>query len=133
MKRSLTAFFCLVICWSLAPVHAQQPSGKKKKQFLYTLKVVPRLVKAEGWTDADNKIVAQHAQRLQRLLTNGQLILAGRTLNEDEEAIGIVILEVESEAEARRLMESDPAVKAGIMQAQLFPYFIALMRGSGTN
>lgn len=132
MKRSLIVFFCLVICWSLAPVQAQQPSGKKK-QFLYTLKVVPRLVKAKGWTDADNKIVEQHVQQLQRLLTKGQLILAGRTLNEDEAAFGIVILEVESEAEARQLMESDPAVKAGIMKAQLFPYFTALLRGNGQN
>jgi len=37
-------------------------------------------------------------------------------------------LEAESETEARYLMENDPAVKNGIMTAELHPYRIALMR-----
>lgn len=41
---------------------------------------------------------------------------------------GIVILEVESEEEARALMQSDPAVADGIMTAELFPYSVALIR-----
>ena len=44
-----------------------------------------------------------HFHRLQKLLSEGKLILAGRTLNEDATAFGIVILEVDSEDEARNL------------------------------
>lgn len=42
--------------------------------------------------------------------------------------MGIVILEVDSEEEARELMENDPAVKEGVMEATLFPYRVALIR-----
>lgn len=51
---------------------------------------------------------------------------AGRTL---EKTFGLVIFEAESEVEARRLMNNDPAVTEGMMTAELFPYHVALIRG----
>ena len=54
--------------------------------------------------------------------------MAGRTLIMDPTGFGIVIVEVDSEEEAIELMESDPAVKEGIMAATLFPYRVALLR-----
>ncbi len=75
--------------------------------------------------------IADHFRHLQQLLDAGTLILAGRTLNEDETMFGIVILEAGSAEEARRLMNEDPAVKGGIMTASLFPYRVALIRAGG--
>jgi len=40
-----------------------------------------------------------------------------------------VILEVDSQDEARALMESDLSVTDGIMTAELYPYQVALMKG----
>ncbi len=77
--------------------------------------------------------MAEHFHRLQELHRQGKLILAGRTLNEDETTFRIVILEVESEAEARNLMETDPAVVKGIMTAELYPYRVALIRGQASG
>ncbi|MFS0779652.1 YciI family protein [Neobacillus sp. 3P2-tot-E-2] len=57
-------------------------------------------------------ILAKHYNR--GVVQEGKLILAGRTLNMDPSGMGIVILEVDSEEEARELMENDPAVKEGI-------------------
>jgi hypothetical protein len=37
-------------------------------------------------------------------------------------------LEVESEAEAIAIMKNDPSVSEGIMEAELFPYKVALIR-----
>ena len=99
-----------------------------REQFLIRLQPVPRLVEADNWTDRENRIVADHFRRLQQMLADGTLILAGRTLNKDETMFGIVILEAESEGEARRLMNEDPAVKGGVMTASLFPYRVALIR-----
>ncbi len=103
----------------------------EKQQYIYVLKLIPRLngAPAEAWTDADNKIVETHFHRLQKLLSEGKLILAGRTLNEDDTAFGIVILEVDSEDEARSLMDTDPAVSGAVMTAELYPYRAALLRG----
>lgn len=55
--------------------------------------------------------------------------MAGRTLNEsDPSQFGIVILEVDAEEEARKIMEEDDAVKEKIMTAQLFPFRVALIK-----
>ncbi len=59
--------------------------------------------------------------------------MAGRTLNADERTFGIVIFQAPSEAAARDIMQSDPALKLGVMQAELFPYHIALWSPSGPH
>ena len=44
--------------------------------------------------------------------------------------MGVVILEVGTEAEARKVMEDDDAVKAGIMSAEVLPFQTALIKGN---
>ncbi|HSO57314.1 MAG TPA: YciI family protein [Paenisporosarcina sp.] len=100
----------------------------EKLQFLYQLKLIPALLDENNWTDKENNIVQHHFDVLQRLEQEGKLILAGRTLNIDSSGFGIVILEVDSEEEAINLMESDPAIKKGIMTATLFPYRVSLIK-----
>ena len=101
-------------------------NGVEKKQFLYVLRLVPELLDESNWTEQKEAIVGEHFARLQGLLAEGRLILAGRTLDDNPQ--GLVILEVGSEEEARELMETDPAVAQGVMTAQLFPYRVALSR-----
>lgn len=98
----------------------------EKLQFLYQLKLVPSLLNETSWTDKEHAIVQHHFEVLQKLQEEGRLLLAGRTLNTDP--MGIVILEVDTEEEAIELMNNDPAVKEGIMEAQLFPYRVALYK-----
>lgn len=102
--------------------------GKGAKQFIYVLRLIPPLLDEKNWTEVEEKIVDKHFARLQVLLKDGKLILAGKTQNMDEKTFGIVILEVESEEEAYNIMKSDPAVAEGIMTAELFPYHVALIR-----
>ena len=112
------------------PVSSQE-TGKKdeKKQFIYVLKLIPRLLSEKNWTEHDSAIVGRHFRRLQKLHKEGKVILAGRTLNEaDPGQFGIVVLEVGGAEEARKLMEEDDAVKEKIMTAQLFPFSVALIR-----
>jgi uncharacterized protein YciI len=57
------------------------------------------------------------------------VVLAGKTLDDaDEGQFGLVVLEVSSADEARRIMEEDDAVRARIMTARLFPFRVALIR-----
>lgn len=95
-------------------------------QFLYILKLVPRLHKEENWTDQDNKVIEEHFASLQKLHQERKLLLAGPTLNELKERVGIAVLEVDSEEEAMELMNDDPAVKKGIMTAELLPFRAAI-------
>jgi uncharacterized protein YciI len=81
-----------------------------------------------NWTEKEEKIVERHFAKLQELLKEGKLILAGKTSGLDEKTFGIVILEVETEDEALNIMRNDPSVAEGIMEAELFPYDVALIR-----
>lgn len=100
----------------------------EKLQFLYQLKLIPSLLIEDNWTERENDIVARHFEALKKAELEGTVILAGRTLNMDSDGFGIVIFEVDSEEKAHLFMETDPAVKEGIMTATLFPYRVALIR-----
>lgn len=104
-----------------------------KKQFIYVLKLIPALLDEKNWTEKEEAIVGRHFAKLQSLFEEGKLILAGKTAGLDEKTFGIVILEVDSEEEARSIMKSDPAVEEGIMNAELFPYKVALIRASDSK
>jgi len=133
MTRQLAP--CVAILM-LAVLFATAHSGVtevEKKQFLYRLQLVPRLIDDSNWTEKDEKIVSEHFERLKGMLADGTLVLAGRTLNKDKTAFGIVVFEAASEKEARALMEGDPAVRDGIMTAELFPYKVALIRSEAAE
>ena len=97
-------------------------------QFLYVLHLVPRLRSQSAWTDADHQAVADHFQRLKVATEAGTVILAGRTAEPLNKSFGLVIFEATDEEAARKFMESDPTVAAGVMTATLHPYSVALLR-----
>lgn len=127
MKRFLAgALLVLALCGAAASQEAQK---KELKQFIYVLKLTPRLLDEKNWTEQDNQIVGRHFRRLQQLHREGRLLLAGRTLNEsDPSQFGVVIFEAADRDEARKLMEADDAVKEKLMTAQLFPFSVALIK-----
>lgn len=45
-----------------------------------------------------------------------------------ESTFGIAVLEADHESAARTIMDSDPAIRSGVMRASLYPYRVALMR-----
>jgi uncharacterized protein YciI len=82
----------------------------------------------EAPTPEEIEAVSRHFAYLKDLTEKGVMILMGRTQNNDENTLGIAIFEAEDESAARMIMENDPAVRAGVMRAVLYPYQIALMR-----
>jgi D-alanyl-D-alanine carboxypeptidase len=103
-------------------------TAQTKKQFVIVLRLNPKYQDDKNWTEADNQAVGRHFAKLQQLQKDGKLILAGRTTV--KESMGVVILEIESEADARKIMEDDDAVKAGIMSAEVLPFQTALLKGN---
>ena len=96
-------------------------------QYLYTLRPTRSQMLVDGPTHSEEKIVSDHFSYLKDLNDRGVVIVAGRTLNTDDSSLVIVIFQTESAEAAQALMRSDPAVKNGVMRAELFPYWIALM------
>ncbi len=100
-----------------------------KKQFIYVLKLIPRLLDENNWTAVEEETVGRHFEMLKSMLAEGKLILAGKTDGLSEKTFGIVIFEAASEEEALGIMNGDPAVAGGVMTAELFGYHAALLRG----
>ncbi len=82
---------------------------------------------SEGSTPEEERIVDAHYNYLKALTDQGAVILAGRTLNTDKSSFGIVIFRADSEETAQKIVAEDPAVKGGVMRAELYPYRVALM------
>jgi len=109
------------------PLPAQTPEAKPK-QFIYVLRLVPRLYDDKNWTKEDEMALSRHFTRFKHAIETGELILAGRTSEPGDKTFGIAIFEAKDEVAARKFMESDPAVVAGLMTAELHPFAVALER-----
>ena len=130
MKKFRLLFASAVSLWLVvSPSLAQdlKPDGKPK-QFIYVLRLVPRLHSDAAWTKEDEMAIARHLTRFRQAMEKGELILAGRTREPGDKTFGIAIFEAADEAAARSFMESDPAVVAGLMTAELHPFAVALQR-----
>ncbi|HUE40964.1 MAG TPA: YciI family protein [Chthoniobacterales bacterium] len=128
MKTSIvlvTLLFCVVV----RSLPGQSPAQvAKPKQFIYVLHLVPRLYDDKAWTAEDKAAVNRHLANFKAAVQSGQLILAGRTMEPGDKTFGIAIFEAPDEAVARKFMESDPAVAAGVMTAELHPFAVVLQR-----
>jgi uncharacterized protein len=113
---------------AVSPAAATPRAAAKPQQFLYVLRLVPRLHADAAWTEADNAAVSRHFAHLQQATAAGRVILAGRTTEPGDRTFGLVIFEAVDEDDARRFMAADPAVVAGVMTATLHPYAVALQR-----
>ena len=114
------------ICAVSHSLDAQTPESENLKEFIYVLRLVPRLYDDTKWTKEDNAALDRHFIRFQEAVKSGQLILAGRTKEPGDKTFGIAIFRASDEAAARKFMESDPAVVAKLMTAELHPFFVAL-------
>jgi uncharacterized protein len=126
MKKLVATLIMMLSLWGAA--FSQEPGKKdENKQFVYVLKLIPRLLDEKNWTEQDRQLIGKHFQRLQQLHKVGTVILAGKTLDDAHPSqFGVVIFYAGSEEEARKIMEEDDAVKGKIMTAQLFAFRVAL-------
>lgn len=129
MKNFLRLFvLCFAVSWVCAGADSSPPLAPKPKQWLYVLRLTPRLHDDKAWTDADKQAGAAHFAHLKAATAAGSVILAGRTMEAGDKTMGLVIFEAADEPAARTFMQSDPAIASGMMTATLHPYSVALQR-----
>src|SRR4051794_27033330 len=87
----------------------------------------PRSNFAATMTDEEKAAWARHFERLQRMLADGVLILAGPTLGEIN--TGVAVIAAPDAPTARRMMEEDPAIAGGFAEGELRPFKLSLLRG----
>lgn len=94
--------------------------------FIYMLRTKGRNYIDEATPEEEARL-SEHFEYLQRALEEGRLVLAGPC--EDGE-FGVVIFQAATDEAAVEFMQSDPAVRHGLMTAELHPFRVSLL-GTG--
>jgi uncharacterized protein YciI len=129
MKKLVCAIF---LCLSL-PVFAQQKAVfdqaladslgadkyGMKPYILVILKTGPATIERKSLSDS---LFTGHISNIGRLAREGKLVVAGPMRQNDKQYRGIFIFNVRTIEEGRALLETDPAVKAGIFEAELYQW-----------
>jgi uncharacterized protein len=118
----------LICAFILCALAFGQSAGPKKKHFLIRIQPV-RATFVNDATKEESKTMGVHFEYLKKLMTEGKIVLAGPSIN-GEKTFGLIIVEVENEAEARAILEGDPSYKAGIQGGEVFPFTLSLIRES---
>lgn len=130
MKFILTLLFCCCLFGAGAqtkPVYNKALADSlhadeygMKKYVLVILKTGNNKTVTKAKKDS---LFAGHMQNIQRLADAGKLVVAGPMGKNDKEYRGIFIFNVETIAEAQKLLVTDPAVKADLLGAELYEWY----------
>jgi uncharacterized protein YciI len=89
----------------------------------------PREDFAQTQTDAEKEVFSRHFARLEELLAEGRLVMAGPTLGPVN--TGIAVIEAPDRESAERLMNEDPVIAEGFARGELREFRVSLLRGRG--
>jgi uncharacterized protein YciI len=130
--RTLLAFVILAIS-TTAAVDAQQKPGSQvspkqsQRQFVVLLKHGPNWIPGKSVSEQP---LTKHGRYLQELMDKGALQLAGPFLDDSG---GFILLNAADESEARRIVDHDPGVTAGILEADIHAVGIAFDAATGKS
>jgi uncharacterized protein len=112
--------------------------SKARTPFMLILKLREDLQDPANWTDAARQAVGAHFEMLQREAAAGNMLLAGRSDEYQEnghmhpDVMGIGIFLARSREEAEKFVAADPAVLAGVMSVRLHKFNLAVHAGPET-
>lgn len=69
-----------------------------------------------------SRLQMEHLKNIIRMANEGKLLIAGPFMD-DQEIRGIYIFDVRTVEEAEELTSTDPAIKAGVLEMELHPWY----------
>jgi uncharacterized protein YciI len=125
----LSAAIVLIALALVAAVAIASGGQQKEKQFALLLKPTqPGFLQKPG--PEETALVQEHLRHLQSLADQGVCIFAGRTLNQDVSAFGIIVVRAESEAAAQKILEDDALIRAGLVRGTVLPFQVVSTRNT---
>jgi uncharacterized protein YciI len=95
------------------------------------------ILKTGDATVSDQKeraaIFSGHMKNINRLAEEGKLVLAGPFGNNKDNYRGLFILNVPTVEDAEAVVATDPAVKAGLLKADFYPWYGTAALGQTTK
>ena len=123
IRKSILRLAVAAFLISASVAAAQQEEEPKSKLVQFQMAIMKKGPKWDS-TKAEerNSILQQHIGNVVTLLDSGRAIIAG-PFTDNTEIAGIFILRASSTAEAKAWVDADPAVKAGLMVAEMHPWW----------
>jgi uncharacterized protein YciI len=125
MKNRLSVIVAaalLVVVASFAVATFARGPQQSQKQFALLMKATgPELFKITQEPDG-KQLVDKHFKKLQALTQQGVCLFSGHTLVTDESGFGIIVVRVDSQAEAQKIIDGDDLVRAGLVRGTVFPF-----------
>ncbi len=125
MKRKLSviaaAFFVLALA-SLVFASFDRMTPESPRQFALFMKATGPEFFTKTQEPEGKQMVDKHLKKLQALTEKGICLFSGHTLVTDESGFGIIVVKVDSEAEAQKIIDDDDLVKAGLVRGTVFPF-----------
>jgi uncharacterized protein YciI len=87
---------------------------------LVILKSGPVIIENKKTTDS---LFVGHLKNIQRLANEGKLVVAGPLQKNEKSYRGIFILNVKTTDEAKTLLQTDPAIKAQLLDPELYGWY----------
>ena len=132
MPKVFTILLGLVIC-SFAIAQSDNPKYDKHLADslgadAYGMKMYILVIIKTGSTRIDDKkkvdsILRGHLQNIMRLANLGKLVVAGPLFENEKNYEGIFILNVATTEDANALLETDPAIIAGLFNTELYKWY----------
>lgn len=120
-NKFILLFFLVLIGSSFS--NAQETGQKYEMKKYYFVMLTKGQTRNQDSVTVE-KIQKGHMENITRLAASGKLIVAGPFLD-DKEWRGIFIFDCETEEEAVKLVETDPAVKSGRLAYEIHPWMTA--------
>ncbi len=130
MKNRLRIAYgcCVALCLLsiAARVVAQAPAESTATHFRMAVYYLVLLHRGPTYTDRPSaeqtKIFRGHMDNIRRLGDAGKLVLAG-PFEDDGDLVGVLVFKVDSLAEAKQLVTTDPAIRSGRFTAEIHPWY----------
>ena len=131
MKKIVLSAFSLLICFLLLAQSSNPHYNKTLADSLggdeYGMKMYVLVILKTGTATLDKKVTDSlfggHMANIGRLATEGKLVVAGPLKKNEKNYRGIFIFNVKTLDEAKELLVTDPAVKAKVLDAELFQWY----------
>jgi len=124
MTRKTSLLFAIACFLIAAPLIGAQPKEEPKhKMVQFQIALLRKGPNWNGTAEPQRKLILkQHFANVMSLLDTGKAVVAG-PMGDDTDLAGIFILRAASAAEAKTWVEADPAVKAGLLVAEIHPWW----------
>ena len=122
-------FFCCLCMLLLVQANAQQTNKTEKPKYemkQYWFVMLTKGKDRDKITDTAviNKLQAGHMANMQVMADMGKLVVAG-PFGDDGNWRGIFIFDAANKEEVEKLLQTDPAIKAGRLDYEIHPWWTA--------